>query len=90
MLFPSPRYGAGALVKLIETLDAKAMLVPKMPLPVVAEVLEKREMKMLQVPSVEHLLTAKPKPYPFTKTFSDHKHEPLICLRKSTPFPDNH
>jgi hypothetical protein len=82
MLFPSPRYGTEALVKLIGTVDAKVMLVPETPVPVCAEVLQKREMKKLQVPSAEALLTANTEPYPFTKTFEEHKHEPLICLRK--------
>jgi hypothetical protein len=84
MLFPSPRYGAEALSRLFETVNAETMLVPESPLPVVGEVLEKRrKMSVLQIPSVEELLTAKTSPYAFTKTFAEHKNEPLICLRTS-------
>jgi hypothetical protein len=84
MLFPSPRYGAEALVKLLDTVNANVMLVPEAPLPVVSEVLEKREMKRFQIPSADELLNAKTEPYPFSKTFKEHKDEPLICLRKSS------
>jgi hypothetical protein len=89
MLFPSPRYGTEALSKLFETVNAETMLVPETPVPVVVEVLGKRkEMRVLQIPSVEELLTAKTSPYPFSKIYEEHQNEPLICLRTSIPrFP---
>jgi hypothetical protein len=89
MLFPSPRYGADALSKLLETVNAETMLVPETPVPVVGEVLEKRQkMRVLRIPSVEELLTAKTSAYLFSKSFGEHENEPLICLRTSiSPFP---
>jgi hypothetical protein len=81
MLFPSPRYGAEALVKLIESVDSEVMLMPETPIPIVEGVLSKKEMKTLQIPSVEQLLKSNSQPYPFNKTFLQHSQEPLICLR---------
>lgn len=82
MLFSSPRYGAKAFDKLIESLDAKVMLMPETCVPVVHEVLEIRKMKALRVPTVDWLLTKKTERYPYTKKFEDCKHEPYVCLRR--------
>ncbi|KAG9191819.1 hypothetical protein G6011_10553 [Alternaria panax] len=89
MLLPSPRYGAKALVELIESVDAKVMLTPELPMPVVQGVLSNRSMKTLQIPSVEELLKRNVEPYPYKKTFREHSQEPLICLHTSgtTGFP---
>jgi len=84
MLFPSPRYGAEALVKLIESVDAEVMLTPEVPISVVEGVLSKRSMKTLQIPGVEQLLKSAAEPYPYNKTFQEHSKEPLICLRTYT------
>jgi len=81
MLFPSPRYGAEALVKLIDSVDAKAMLKSEIPIPVVKDVLSMKDMKTLQIPSVEQLLTSKPEPYPYNKTYEQNSQEPFVCLR---------
>jgi acyl-coenzyme A synthetase/AMP-(fatty) acid ligase len=89
MLFPSPRYGAEAIAKLIDQVDSHIMLSPSIPFPVVTEVLQRRHMQTLEVPSLETLLTTKRLPYPFTKTFEQHKHEPFLTLHTSgtTGFP---
>jgi acyl-coenzyme A synthetase/AMP-(fatty) acid ligase len=90
MLFPSPRYGAEAIAKLIDQIDgSRIMLSPIVPLPVVAEIIQRRPMRTLKVPSLETLLTYKRPPYPFTKTFGQHKHEPFLTLHTSgtTGFP---
>ncbi|KAF2035071.1 acetyl-CoA synthetase-like protein [Setomelanomma holmii] len=89
MLFPSPRYGADAITKLIEQVNGNIMLNPNPRLPVSAQVLQKRPMKIFQIPSLGDLLTAETQPYPFNKTFEQHKHEPLVCLHTSgtTGFP---
>jgi hypothetical protein len=81
MLFPSPRYGAEALVKLIETVGAKVMLTSEAPIPVVDGVLSMKDMNTLQIPSVQQLLTSETKPYVYSKTYQQHSHEPFICLR---------
>ncbi|KAJ4363131.1 hypothetical protein N0V83_010251 [Neocucurbitaria cava] len=89
MLFPSPRYGRDALAALIDRVDGKIMLRPSTPVPVVDEVLQAREMKSFQIPSLEGLLSAQPDPYQYTKAFETSKHEPLIALHTSgtTGFP---
>ncbi|CAN9080320.1 unnamed protein product [Alternaria alternata] len=89
MLFPSPRYGVEALVKLVEAVDAKAMLTPETPLPIVSEILEKKEMKSYQIPSVEQCFASSVDEYPFTKTFEECKDEETLCLHTSgtTGFP---
>lgn len=85
MLFPSPRYGTQALVKLIESVDAKVMLIPEFKVPVVDEVLERKQMKALGIPTVEWLLSKVTERYPYTKGFEECKHEPFICLREYSP-----
>ncbi|EOA83950.1 uncharacterized protein SETTUDRAFT_138651 [Exserohilum turcica Et28A] len=90
MLFPSPRYGAEALVKLLETVGATALLTSESPYPVQAEILERKSLQTHSVPSVEELFSRdEVERYPFSKTFAEHKHEPLICLHTSgtTGFP---
>jgi hypothetical protein len=83
MLFPSPRYGVEALVKLIEAVDAKAMLTPDTPLPIMTKILQKKEMTSYQIPSVEQCFATKVDKYPFTKTFEECKDEEMLCLRES-------
>jgi hypothetical protein len=82
MLFPSPRYGVEALLKLIEAVDAKAMLTPETPLPIVTEILDKKEIKSHQIPSVEQCFASNVDHYPFTKTFEECKYDEMLCLRK--------
>ncbi|CAO2652907.1 Nn.00g023180.m01.CDS01 [Neocucurbitaria sp. VM-36] len=89
MLFPSPRYGTEALAALIDRVDGTIMLRSSTPFPVVDEVLQNREMRTFQIPSLEDLLSAQPDQYQYTKTFESSKHEPLISLHTSgtTGFP---
>jgi hypothetical protein len=83
MLFPSPRYGVEALLKLIEAVDAKAMLTPETPLPIVTEILKKIELESHEIPSVDQCFASKVDEYPFMKTFEECKDEEMLCLRKS-------
>lgn len=87
MLFPSPRYGAEALVKLIEAIDAKVLLSPETPYPIEAEILENKQdtLRKLQLPSVDQFFAERVAKYPFTDTFETCKDKPAICLRKSRP-----
>jgi acyl-coenzyme A synthetase/AMP-(fatty) acid ligase len=96
MLFPSPRYGAEAIARLIdsEIVQSNIMLQPIDPAPVVAQVLQKRPMRTYQIPSLETLLSStnnnnKSRAYPFPKTYAAHKHEPFLVLHTSgtTGFP---
>lgn len=89
MLFPTPRYGVEALSTLISRVEGSIMLTPSTPFPVVGDVVAKLRMKTFEIPSADELLTSTGSPYPYTKTFAQHKHEPLICLHTSgtTGFP---
>lgn len=89
MLFPTPRYGAEAITTLISRANGSVMLIPSTPFPVVSEILAKKPMRAYDFPLVEHFLSARPMPYPFTKTFESNRHEPLVCLHTSgtTGFP---
>ncbi|KAH7120924.1 hypothetical protein B0J11DRAFT_569715 [Dendryphion nanum] len=82
-LFPTPRYGAEALATLIGRVDGTIMLAPSSPLPIIQEVAQKRPMKVYTVPSLETLLDTPSSPYPYTKTFSASKDDPLIVLHTS-------
>ncbi|OWY54654.1 acetyl-CoA synthetase-like protein [Alternaria alternata] len=89
MLFPSPRYGVAALLKLIEAVDAKAILIPETPLPIVTEILKKKEMKSQQIPSAEQCIASNVDHYPFTNKFEECKDDEILCLHTSgtTGFP---
>lgn len=89
MLFPTPRYGAEAITKLIGLTGSTTMLKPANPYPVVSEVLDKREMKVFEIPSVDEFLSTKTSSYPYTKSFEACKDEALVCLHTSgtTGFP---
>ena len=83
MLFPSPRYGAPAIAKVIDQVSGTIMLTSRTPLPVTQEILQARSMRTYQIPSLEDLFSAETQPYPFTKTFAQHKLEPLVSLHTS-------
>lgn len=89
MLFPSPRYGAEAITKLIEHVEGNIMLSTHKPFPVHAEVLARRVMRTFELPSLDDIYATKSPPFPFTKTYAEHKHEPFVCLHTSgtTGFP---
>jgi acyl-coenzyme A synthetase/AMP-(fatty) acid ligase len=90
MLFPSPRYGAESITRLITQVDSHTLLQPiDTPIPVIHEILQKRSMRTYQIPSLHTLLASSNRPYPFTKTFQEHKHEPFLTLHTSgtTGFP---
>ena len=89
MLFPTPRYGAESITRLVASVDGSVMLVPSESPPVVTEILAKRPMRRFDFPSVDHLIASSPAPYKWTKTFESHKLEPLVCLHTSgtTGFP---
>ncbi|KAH4069535.1 hypothetical protein HBH98_067900 [Parastagonospora nodorum] len=89
MLFPSPRYGAEAIAKLIEHVDGNIMLSTTNPFPVHAEILARRPMRTYVLPSLPSLYATKSPHHPFTKTYAEHKHEHFVCLHTSgtTGFP---
>ncbi|UKZ61328.1 putative NRPS-like protein biosynthetic cluster [Trichoderma atroviride] len=85
-LFLSPKNSTeGALAVLDATkcdIWANAGEVPLIPL--VKELLEKRPMKLLELPLLDDLLSDKPtEPFPYTKTFEEAKDEPFCYLHTS-------
>lgn len=89
MLFPTPRYDVEAIAKLTELVNGNVMLVPEDPLIVTLEVIERRRMRRIDFPSLDHFLDARPATYPYTKTLELNKDEALVCLHTSgtTGFP---
>lgn len=90
MLFPSPRYGAKGIAKLIRMVGSQTMLISSPAPPVHKEVISHRPMKTFEIPSFEALLQGSPKErYPYNKTWEQHRNEPLVCLHTSgtTGFP---
>lgn len=89
MLFPSPRYGAEPISRLIDQVNGKVMLTPRLLFPVVTEILQKRSLRTCEIPSLETVMFAKSEPYPFTKTFEEHRLEAFTTLHTSgtTGFP---
>ena len=63
--------------------ECKTMLVPEGRLPVIDNILEKYEMRILQVPELDELLEHTYLDFPFDKSFEDARNEPLVVLHTS-------
>lgn len=83
MLFTSPRYSVLAQANLMRLVDCKTMLVPEERLPVVDSILEEYKMQRLQIPRLDELLEHTHPDYPFDRSFSDARNEPLVVLHTS-------
>jgi len=83
MLFPTPRYSADALTALIGQLNAKVLLQPAGPLPIVNAILSKRAMDLYQIPNLDDLLGKQYSHYPYTKTFEQARSDPLVVVHTS-------
>ncbi|KAJ4987110.1 thioester reductase domain-containing protein [Stagonosporopsis vannaccii] len=83
MLFPTPRYGVEATNALISIAGGSVMLLPSQADPIASEIVARRSMQSHKIPNPENLLTSKPEPYPYEKTFEANRNEPLVCLHTS-------
>lgn len=90
LLLPSPRNALEAHLYLLEKTDCNTFLMPpNFPLPVVKQILEGRQMRVLEIAGLQHWLADAPesesvdKPYPYSKTFAEAKYEPFAVLHTS-------
>lgn len=83
MVFPSPKYSLIGLESLLGELDVKAFLtIPSSP-PVVTAFLKAHPIPVFSVPTVADLLGTQYPHFPFNKTFSTSRREPLVSLHTS-------
>ncbi|TVY56661.1 Non-canonical non-ribosomal peptide synthetase FUB8 [Lachnellula cervina] len=83
ILFTSPRNSIAAHVNLFDILDCKVILAPTPRPPPTTAILAEHTMQILEVPSVEHLITTKYPFFPFNKTFGHAWNEPLVVFHTS-------
>ncbi|KAI0399761.1 transferase family protein [Xylaria palmicola] len=85
-LFLSPKNNVEGTLAVLEATKCNVWVsageVP--PIPVVSEVLQKRPMKVLKLPTLDYLLDAATiKPFPYTKTFDEAINDPFCFLHTS-------
>ncbi|KAI9147253.1 chitinase [Paramyrothecium foliicola] len=87
VLFTSPRNSLDAHLKLIAACDCKSLITPHPETDLAREIAEASGIDMVHLPSLEELCTATSsgisRPFPFSKTWSEAKHDPLVILHTS-------
>lgn len=87
----SPYNTVPAQLHLLQTVNCKVFLTPNVRPPAVATILATPEhgLRILEIPTVEQLYTARSKSYPYMKTFEEACDEPLVMMHTSgsTGFP---
>lgn len=83
MLFTSPRNSIPAHRNLFELLHCKILICPNPRPQAVNSITASCEMRVLEIPSVEELLRTSYPSYPYTKTFSEARADPLVVLHTS-------
>ncbi|MCJ1251009.1 hypothetical protein MMC30_008240 [Trapelia coarctata] len=88
-LFTSPRNSIPAHGKLFESLDCRVLITSSPRPPVVNAIVSAHPLRVLEVPSLQDLLTTAYPHYPYNKTFLEARNEPLVVLHTSgtTGFP---
>jgi len=80
MFLTSPRNSIAAQISLLERLKCKTMLSPSPKPPPVAAILAVHELRLLEVPSLDVLLSERLPHFPFGKTFEEALLEPLFVM----------
>jgi MFS family permease len=84
MFFPSPRNTIEAFLSLFDAAGVSKVIATSQPLPVVRTLVEKRQMLLFEMLTLEDLLDDVPvSPVPFIGTFAEHRFKPLILLHTS-------
>lgn len=86
LLLSSPRNTLEGHLSLLEQTDCYNFLLPaQFPLPVVKQVLAARQMRVLEISSLQHWLEAGAlvQAYPYMKTFAEAKSDPFVVLHTS-------
>lgn len=85
-LFLSPKNSTDGVLAVLAATDCTIWVNPidAAPLPLVKEVLDKREMTLLQLPLLEELLCEdSTNPFPYNKSFNEAENEPFCFLHTS-------
>ena len=84
MLFLSPRNSLEGQLHIIDTMKCKTFAIPSVQLPTVHLITEARNLRHLAVPELEDWLSGpSAPPRPFTKSFEEVRHEPMVMLHSS-------
>lgn len=83
MLFTSPRNSLAAHANLFNLLDCRVMVTPNPRPPGVSAIVEYSKLRMIEIPSVEGLLSERFPHFKYNKTFAQAQLEPLVCLHTS-------
>ncbi|OJJ48921.1 hypothetical protein ASPZODRAFT_1354781 [Penicilliopsis zonata CBS 506.65] len=83
MFLSSPRNSIAAHSHLFKLLDCKTILIPDPQPAVVDDILKASSLRALAAPSLAYLIDTLHPEYPYTKTFEDAKHEPLLAFHTS-------
>lgn len=89
VLLASPRNSIPAHVNLFNLLDCKIMVTPNPRPQAVTAITSSHNIRVLEIPTLEELLSTEYPHYPYEKTFEDAQKEPLVVLHTSgtTGFP---
>jgi hypothetical protein len=80
MFLTSPRNSVAAQINLFGRLKCKTMLSPTPRPPPVTAILNAHDLRVLEVPSVDHLLDKQFPHFPIGKTFEEALSEPLFAM----------
>ncbi|TVY81492.1 Non-canonical non-ribosomal peptide synthetase FUB8 [Lachnellula suecica] len=78
-----PRNSVAAHAHLFKSLDCKTSIVPDPTSLMIKGVLAAHPLNVLTAPSLHELLDGSSRPYPYSKSFHEAKHEPLLVLHTS-------
>ena len=67
----------------MKLVECKTMLIPEDRLPIIDNILQEYEMRMLQIPKLDELLGQTYPDFPFEKSFEGARNEPLVVLHTS-------
>ncbi|KAH8803696.1 hypothetical protein F5884DRAFT_904184 [Xylogone sp. PMI_703] len=83
VLFTSPRNSIPAHTNLFKLLNCNILVTPNPRPQAVAAIADSCNVRILEIPTVEELLTNKYPNYPYNKTFEEARRDPLIVLHTS-------
>lgn len=85
MLLNSPRNTLDAHLSLFKKMQCETFLLPpNFPLPVIKQILAAREMRVVDIPVLQHWIRDEPVDvYPYTKTFAEARLDPFVVLHTS-------
>ena len=83
MLLTSPRNSIPAHVNLFKLLDCTILLVPNPYPPMISALTAAHKLHVAEVPNLDGLMNKRHPHYPYTKTFDEASHKPLLAFHTS-------